>query len=125
MLKKSLIILFCIITTQAGCIELTKSDALCLEKFFRVLLQDSEGGYVLFNKKPICIHGFNVVDNFYSEGTYHQTHVCLKEGAKSWKKLASRLNSQNIVIHIYDCPDSLVKNCFHILIINKELFLKL
>lgn len=37
-----------------------------LNVFLRSLTEDSEAGYVVFNKKPVCIHGYYVKDPFHA-----------------------------------------------------------
>ncbi len=104
-------------------ISLHQDEAVVLEQFFRTMLLESEGGYVLYNKKPVCINGFNAIDNFYGENPRHKAAVDLREGAKVWNKTA-KPNHENIIIHVYNGEDSLAKNSVHILFINKKLFLE-
>lgn len=49
--------------------------------------------------------------------------MSLKEGARIWKKL-SPYNKGNLILHIYEQPDSHVSNSYHVLFINKELLLQ-
>ncbi len=99
-----------------------QNQTIVLDRFFRTMLLESEGGYVLFDKKPVCINGFYVVDQFYGENARHKETVDLRAGAEEWKKILPIHN--NIIIHVKNKEDSDVKNHFHILFINKKLFLK-
>ncbi len=102
-------------------ISLSKDETIILEQFFDILVRLSEGGYVLFGKKPICINGFRTVDSFSIANDTHKESVYLREGAAIWKKISDG-NFSNFLIHVYDNCDSLVDNCIHILFINKQLF---
>ncbi len=95
-----------------------------LEKLFREMVGDSEGGYVLLDKKPLCIHGFHFQDFFLGENEKHRISVYLREGAGQWKKDNLHSEQSNIIIHSYNNQDSLVKNYIHVLFINKKLFLE-
>lgn len=103
--------------------NLHTEEVAALEDFFKVLCMESEGGYVLYGKKPVCINGFFVQDDFGGPSEAHRNAVCLKEGASIWKQIRQK-NEGNLIIHIYDQPDSLAKNHIHILFVNKELFCK-
>lgn len=106
-------------------IELNPQESFVLEKFFRIMLEKSEGGYVLDGVKPVCINGFCIEDFFTGENETHCTRICLKEGSQLLKKLnIDSKKSGNIIIHVYDKEDSLAKNNKHILFINKALFLE-
>lgn len=113
-----------LVTTQCLGLNLSNQDAFILETFFRTMLQDSEAGYVLYGKKPICIHGFRVEDTFIYENEPHKIGIYLREGALKWKSLPVNSPSENNIIHVYNHRDTLARNYRHILFINKKLFLE-
>lgn len=122
-----LIILLCLcigIGTSCLSLDLSKQNEIVLKDFFRCLFENSEGSYVLFGKKPVCINGYNLKDRFRLETDLHKMSVYLREGARVWKKLHLGKSESNIIIHIYDNEDSLAENWVHILVINRELFVK-
>lgn len=125
MLKRfiAFIIIFTI-TLKCYGTELSFQDKVTLEGFFRILLEHSEGGYVIYGEKPVCINGFRVRDSFTMESPNHYSSVYLREGAKTWKKLTADLKPENLIVHVYNQPDSLAKNFIHILFINRDLFLQ-
>ena len=113
------------------CYELLEKEILALqavevevlEDFFKALCLDDAGGYVLYGKKPVCINGFDAQDNFGGPSETHRNSVCLREGMNVWKRFPKN-NKDNLIIHAYDQADCIVSNCIHVLLINKELFLK-
>lgn len=94
-----------------------------LSEFFHTLLEESEAGYVLKGKKPVCINGFNLQDRFLTENAFHKMSVYLKEGANVWKKHNFGKYKSGIIVHVYNKGDSLVKNCVHVLVIHRDLFI--
>lgn len=105
--------------------DLSSQQSLVLEKFFRTMIEDSEGGYVLFGEKPVCIHGYCVEDYFFQRSERHKDSVNLREGALIWKNIkVTNITNQNIIIHIYDQQDIVAVNYIHILFINRKLFLE-
>jgi len=116
-----LVTLFFALHCQA--LELSSEESSVLEKFFRVMLEKIEGGYVLFEKKPVCINGFHVRDDFTKECETHIASVFVREGAAKWKRLNLNCSNQDMIIHIYNHEDSLVTDYIHILFINRDLFL--
>jgi FKBP-type peptidyl-prolyl cis-trans isomerase len=104
-------------------IELSPVQCCVLEDFFRTMLEGSEGGYVLFGKKPICINGYLIEDTFLGENERHKISVYLREGASIWKQTNNTKTDQNIIIHVYNREDSLATSYIHVLFINKNLFL--
>ncbi len=123
MVKKIILILL-FVSFNCFSVESTGEGSLVLEKFFRVMIGDSEGGYVLFDKKPVCIHRFHFQDCFLGENEKHRLSVYLREGAEQWKKSNLLSKQSNIIIHSYNNQDSLAKNTIHLLFINKKLFLE-
>lgn len=100
--------------------NLNLEEAAVLEKFFHVFTRESEFGYVLYNKKPVCIHGFSYKDSFRVGTPSHKQSVALREGARIWRQLAT--NNADIVIHICDKEDPLIPGYIHVLAINIPLF---
>ena len=112
------------VTIKCYAITLSKPESAVLEEFFKTMIENSEGGYVLFGKKPVCMNGFSNIDNFYCESEHHYRSVCLRESAPILRKLNLNSLNRNVLIHVYNQPDCFVKNCTHILVINKDLFLQ-
>ena len=103
--------------------KLSGKDAAVLDTFFRTLTKQSEAGYVLHGKKPVCSHGFLKKDVLAPETDLHVSSVALKEGAQVWEKL--KLPQENIIVHIYDWNShDIVDEYVHMLVINKKLFLE-
>jgi FKBP-type peptidyl-prolyl cis-trans isomerase len=123
MYKIFCLFVFALYSLKCLAIELSPEESMIMESFFRTMLEKSEGGYVLYGKKPVCINGYRVEDFFVQENERHITSVVLREGILKWKKLNQKHRNQNIIIHVYDHEDCLIKNCIHILFINKKLFL--
>ena len=115
-------ILSLLITFQCSAVDLSGEQTIILDRFFRQLIEKSEGGYVLYGKKPLCINGFHFIDEFASESESHQASVDLREGALAWKAL--NFGQSDIIVHVYNNHDSLATQWVHILVINKPLFLK-
>lgn len=88
-----------------------------LERFFRTLFEESQGGYVLYGSKPICDEGIlpKETNLLMLGGDLHRRSVILREGFKVWDKLSSK--NQKYFIHLY-------KNTSygwqHLLLINKD-----
>lgn len=103
-------------------LEISREDTVILENFFRTMLEKSEGGYVLYDSKPLCINSYYNKEYFQNESEKHKNSVFLREGMKRWKEL--NLPPSNIIVHGYNNEDTFAKNHVHILFINKKLFLK-
>ncbi len=100
---------------------LSAEETAILESFFNTMVRQSEGGYVLYEKKPMCTHGYRIKNSFFGEYDSHRDSVSLREGAAVWKKFFQGKESQ-VIIHIYDQPDFLCNEWVHVLFINKRLF---
>lgn len=119
---KNFYLFFCInFASLCYGIDLSIQESIVLKQFFREMLENSEGGYVLFDAKPVCINCYTVEDDFIQKDSKHLTSVLLREGALVLKN--KKFKEQNILIHTYNNNDSFVKNYVHILFINKKLFL--
>jgi len=117
------LIVSCFFISSCFGVVLDENTSAGLEDFFRCMIEDSEGGYVLYEKKPVCITGFHVVDTFYGECELHKQNVCLREGAKYLNKFKSLLKNDNLMIHVYDQTEGPNDNWIRILFINRSLFL--
>jgi FKBP-type peptidyl-prolyl cis-trans isomerase len=102
-------------------IVLSEDESKILNTFFRVLLDDAEGGYILFDAKPVCLEGFEKSYSINVNFPHNKRSVALREGVEVWKKIAPQSNK--IIIHTYDKPDSSSQSYIHVLFINKPLFL--
>jgi FKBP-type peptidyl-prolyl cis-trans isomerase len=123
-MSKMFYLLFFILSIfKIHALEILSSDHLNLNKFFFSMLNETEGGYVLYGTKPVCITGYHINDCFSQENERHRSNVFLRQGAIKWKDLRLNQSQSNIIIHIYNNEDSFAKNWIHILFINKELFL--
>ena len=101
---------------------LSVTERCILEKFFRSLLKDSQGGYVLFGNKPVCTEGVLPNENnclLMIGNEFHERNIVLKEGLKIWHKLP--LQSQNYFLHVYRKPSH---GWLQVLLINRQRFLK-
>ena len=116
------LILLCFLTSTclAEKIDLSVEESCVLNQFFQVLIEDSEVGYVLLNKKPVCIHGFFNRDPFLVDALAHKHSVALREGARMWKELAPP--RRDVVIQISGQEDACIPNWIHVLAINRPLF---
>ena len=91
-----------------------------LSKFFHVLVEESEVGYVLQGNKPACIHGFFKKDPFSVNTIPHQHSVALREGARIWQRLA--ISNPEVVLTIAKSEDPLIPNWIHVIAIHRSLF---
>ncbi len=97
---------------------MSEEDAAILEVFFRALVADSEGGYVLFNRKPICVNGILLNKSRIVTTPGHKMAVALYEGLKVWKNFESDRHA--ILIRTFSSHD----DCQSVILLNKEVFLK-
>lgn len=93
-----------------------------LKKFFQVLTEDSEAGYVFYDMKPVCIHGYFCTDPFAVNSVAHKQAVALREGACVWKQLVDK--HSDIIVHVCDREDPNIPGYIHVLVINVPLFHK-
>jgi hypothetical protein len=119
-LRFLLTICFCFSICSADLKELSLEERSVLNKFFQVLIGESEVGYVLLDKKPVCIHGFFNKDPFLVNTTAHKHSVALREGARIWQRYANA--DSNVIIHISEQEDPLISNWIHVIAINRSLF---
>lgn len=76
------------------------TDREILESFFRLMMTESEAGYVLFGEKPICFHAYPKHDIDIWGTTRHIENTILREGARVWKKYQSTVapNSNYLLV---------------------------
>lgn len=98
---------------------LSSEQSTALNAFFRFYIKDSEGGYVLYDAKPISIEGIRQYNILSPETNSHKRTVVLKEGIRTWNQLEAK--SKKIIIHSYHKNDLSVTDCKHVLFINKHL----
>lgn len=102
--------------------SLATEELSVLDTFFRTLFVESQGGYVLYGNKPICIDGFPIRE----EGTVflakriHVFSTKLKEGALLWKKLGLNQYCKNYALFVYDKP--VFDKWVDLIVINKSAF---
>lgn len=104
----------------------TPTSRQILEIFFRALLTDSEGGYVLYSKKPVCFYTFSTDSQEMPGSANHAMGTYLCEGAKVWEKLLasqSSINNGNYILHIGNYWKKSPKKWRQILFINRHAFL--
>jgi len=53
-----------LITFQCFAVDMTAEQLVILDRFFHYSLEKTEGGYVLYDQKPLCIKGFHFTDEF-------------------------------------------------------------
>lgn len=85
-INRFIFILLISFSTTCFANELSTEDHVVLEKFFFTLFEHSEGGYVLFGNKPVCINGYYAIDQFFPGSIRHKESVYLKEGTEICKK---------------------------------------
>jgi len=83
-------------------------------------MEDSEVGHVLFNKKPVCITGYESKDLFNVWTLRHKEAVSLKEGVAVWKKISK--SKSDISFHVTQNLDPQLSEYTHILVIDEPLF---
>lgn len=99
---------------------LTQEQCAVLNKFFNILIEESELGFVMQGNKPVCIHGFFSKDPFSVNTISHRHSVALREGARIWKQLAT--SNSEIVLTISKEEDPLIPNWIHVIAIHPILF---
>ncbi len=94
-----------------------------LESFFRTMLTQSEGGFVLLGSKPVCEEGILVSDKLRIEliGTkVHKRSVDLSVGYRVWEKHFASFPSTQLIICCKDHADSVYDDWVHLLWINPQ-----
>lgn len=102
---------------------LSIEESAILDRFFRALIEEAEGGYVLYDQKPICAHAFFSRGLFLINSPWHSNSVALKEGSCIWKKLLSEVSNSNFSIFV-NAEEKHLPGWIHISLVNRALFLK-
>lgn len=103
--------------------SLNSEEKLYLESFFRTMLTNSEGGFVLTGSKPVCMEGILSPDKIHVRqiGTKsHRRSVDLCEGYRIWKKYFESIPSQKLIICCKDHPDHMYSDWIHLMWINPQ-----
>lgn len=97
------------------------SNKKILEVFFRALIEESQGGYVLYGSKPICIEGIlpDEINLMMLGDDFHRRHTIFKQGLKIWQKLPCK--NQEYLIHFSEKSSHRWQ---HLTLINREEFIK-
>src|ERR1700722_15097126 len=97
--------------------HLSHPDRKTLENFLKVLLKNSEGGYVLYGNKPICFQttSSRVADPLGNMN--HHMSTLLNNGISVWEKAGLPKNSNKFILHVYQTKDP-SENWQRILLIN-------
>lgn len=103
--------------------SLNSEERLYLESFFRTMLTNSEGGFVLTGSKPVCMEGILSPDKIDARqiGTKpHRRSVDLCEGYRVWNNYFESIPSQKLIICCKDHPDHIYSDWIHLLWINPQ-----
>lgn len=100
--------------------SLSQEEYAVLNKFFQVLIEESEVGYVLQGNKPVCIHGFFNKDPFSVNTIPHRHSVALREGSRIWQQL--KKSDPEVMLTIAKKEDPLIPNWIHVMVIHRTLF---
>lgn len=99
--------------------SLSEEELSTLDVFFRTLLSKSQGGYVLYGDKPLCLEAFafREGESIYLADWVHVFSTELKKGALLWQKLGLERYCKNHHLHITDTPTNEWQD---LLLINKK-----
>jgi hypothetical protein len=103
--------------------SLTATEKIALEAYFRTMLENSEGGFVLFGSKPACMEGIMHNPRCTLEwvgGKRHEKSVNLWEGSLVWQRSFAPLRSSRLIISLKDHPDHLYSEWRHLIWINPK-----
>lgn len=104
-------------------LQMEEEEKQYLESFFKTMFVNSEGGFVLFGSKPMCMEGiFSNVNNRISwlGARNHRRSVDLKLGFQVWDKYFSNIKSNKLVICCKNKPHSTYLNWIHLVFINPK-----
>jgi len=105
--------------------SLSQDEKIPLEMFFRTMMVNSEGGFVLFGSKPSCIEGIIVPETCKIEWIGRRNHrksVDLWEGYQVWQKYFASLKSSQLLISVKQQPNHLYSDWIHLIWINPKKF---
>lgn len=108
---------------------LSEEDKVSLTQFFRGMLLQSQGGYVLFGVKPICLEVMDIIDSrpdsnlsFPTSSNVVNSEV-VRKGLEAWNRLPISKEGAPIEIIVYHQPDPPFYDCRHVLLIHRKAFL--
>lgn len=104
--------------------SLSDQERANFESFFRTLLKDSPGGYVLLGEKPVLVEDIFDKDEYVfmsvlHASQFHKLSLILEEGLRLWDKLG--WNSNRFLLLSFETP------CFNgreFVLINRPVFLR-
>jgi|GEM_PF-3185487 len=98
-----------------------------LHTFFKTMILNSQGGYVLFGSKPSCMEGIIVPEacktRWIGKGN-HRRSVDLWEGYQVWEKYFEQIGSQKLIITCKSQPNNLYSDWIHLNWINPRKLLE-
>jgi len=101
--------------------DLSQPDREILEDFFKAMLANSEGGYVLYGNKPICFEAILLGDYDPLGNRHHRMYNLLNCGISTWEKVGLPKASQKFFLHVYQ-KENLSDGWTHILLINRSAY---
>ena len=109
---------------SSNIVVLSDNDRVILDAFFRILLQDSQGGYVLYGNKPVCMEGvLPGIGNVLILGeANHRQSVVLREGYQVWKRLFDFVEDPPFIICISDVPNN--SGWYEFYLVNRSAFIR-
>jgi hypothetical protein len=104
--------------------SLTGDELRTLEEFLFTMFSESQGGYVLYGNKPICIEAFPIREegSIFLAKWMHVLSLKLKKGAILWKKLNLNKYSHSYILFAYEKP--VFGKWVDVVLINKKEALK-
>lgn len=94
--------------------RITKAESVLLFPLFQSLLKYTEAGYVLYDQKPVCVHGFSSNTCIFEPSEWHQVSVAICETKKI---LENDVFKKGNIVFCFDEQENII-------IINRKLFLK-
>lgn len=117
------------LTPQQLISKISEEDKASLTQYFRMMLLESEGGYVLFGIKPICLESIESIDSRPKSnlGFHPQCVVnseAVRKGLEAWNRLPISKEGAPIEIIVYKQPDHPFYDCRHVLWLHRKAFLE-
>ncbi len=103
--------------------SLSDEERRSLQTFFRTMIVNSEGGFVLFGSKPACGEGIIAPGKCKIEWIgmrNHRRSIDLWEGYQVWQKYFASLKTRKLIISLKDHPDNLFTDWIHLTWINPQ-----
>lgn len=101
--------------------QFDERETFLLDRFFRTMFYDSEGGYVYYDEKPVCIFGIDDDYGFAVGHPSHYEHCLFREVMPVLKKLPK---NGEYIVHLYSQTYDYANTHHHLLLINRKLFLQ-